>query len=185
MTTTSIGKFFLGGAVAAMTLSSVLTIPTSASAQSYDQPPPPAYGQPYRDPCQQQKTDREVAGGLLGGIAGAVIGSNVARGGGRTGGAVIGGVAGAAVGAGIGGSSADGCQAVEDQPPPPPPPPPSGGYYAPPPPAMQDQGAYPPPPEVCGTADVRIYFPDGSTERHPQRACRDSYGRYHLVHRQD
>ncbi len=188
MTKTPIGKFLLGGAAAAMTLTSVMVAPQTATAQPYN---PPAYdsngqpydanGQPY-DPCREQKTNRAVAGGLLGGVAGAVIGSNLARGGGRTGGAVIGGVAGAALGANVGASTSNGCQGVADQAPPPPPPPPAdSGYYAPPPPAMQEP-AYR---EDCGTAEVRIYFPDGSTERHPQRACRDSYGHFHLVHRQD
>jgi hypothetical protein len=51
--------------------------------------------------CRNQKSNNQLAGGLLGGLAGAAIGSNLASGGGRTGGAVIGGVAGAVVGSNI------------------------------------------------------------------------------------
>jgi hypothetical protein len=34
-------------------------------------------------------------------------------------------------------------------------------------------------------AEVRIVYPDGTEERHPQRSCRDAYGHYHLVRRVD
>jgi hypothetical protein len=51
--------------------------------------------------CRNQKSNNQLAGGILGGLAGAAIGSNLASGGGRTGGAVIGGVAGAVVGSNI------------------------------------------------------------------------------------
>ncbi len=181
MTKPLFARWLAGAAVAAMTLTT-LGAPQMAAAQSYDQDyGPPPQPQPYYDPCRQDQGNREVAGGLLGGVAGAVIGSNVARGGGRTGGAIIGGVAGAALGAGVG-KSTSGCQSASDQPPPPPPPPAydrgygydQGGYAPPPPP--------PPPPPVCGTAEVRIYYPDGTMERHPHRACQDEYGHYHMAH---
>ena len=167
-------RLFAALTIAAVSVGGVCAAPQAAMAQTYDQPAPSqTYGeQPYYDPCRRDQNGRAVAGGVLGGIAGAVIGSNLAHGGGRPGGAVIGGLAGAALGAGVGKSTA-GCDAASDQAPAPAP-----GYYAPPPPAMQPQY-----PEECATAEVRIYYPDGSMERHPERACRDSYGRFHLVHR--
>jgi hypothetical protein len=65
------------------------------------------YYAPYRNsPCEQRRSDRQVAGGLIGALAGAAIGSNIGGHGARTEGAVLGAVAGGLVGANIGRSSA-------------------------------------------------------------------------------
>jgi hypothetical protein len=62
---------------------------------------------PYRDnPCEQRRSDRKIAGGLIGALAGAAIGSNIGGHGARTEGAVLGAVAGGLVGANIGKNSA-------------------------------------------------------------------------------
>ncbi|MDB5433571.1 MAG: hypothetical protein JWP35_4687 [Caulobacter sp.] len=64
------------------------------------------YG-PYRgSPCEQQRSDRTVGGGLIGALAGAAIGSNLAGHGVRTEGAVLGAVAGGVIGANVGRSTA-------------------------------------------------------------------------------
>ena len=61
----------------------------------------------YRDsPCERDRSNSTVAGGVIGALAGAAIGSNVAGRGDRTGGAVLGAVAGGALGAAVGNSSA-------------------------------------------------------------------------------
>ncbi len=80
--------------------------PPSAYDHGYDASYNDAYA-PYRDnPCEQRRSNNQVAGGLIGALAGAALGSNVAASGVRTEGAVLGGLVGAAVGAGVGRSTA-------------------------------------------------------------------------------
>lgn len=178
MTPHTLAKLITGCAVAAMTLTSALAAPTVATAQTYDNNPPPSDGA-YYDPCRRDENNRAVAGGLLGGVAGAVIGNSIGHGGGKAGGTILGGLAGAAVGATVGKNTAA-CDPNGYAPPPPPPPadPYPHHYY-------DDRARYeappPPPPPECGAAEVRTYFPDGTVERHTQRACRDAYGRFQLT----
>jgi hypothetical protein len=171
---TTIGKGAMFAAIAAMALSG-LAAPQVAIAQpgppppGADGPPPPPPGS-YSDPCHQEQANRAVAGGVLGAVAGAVIGNNIGTGGGRTGGSIIGGVVGAAAGAKVGASTA-GC--VNGAPPP----------Y----PVYRDDGPPPPPPPPppsyrrCGRAENRIYYPDGTMESYPVRACRGPDGRWFVA----
>ena len=179
----TIAKGGFAVATAAMTLAGLFVAPQAASAQqtAYD-----SRTGAYYDPCARDKTNREVAGGLLGAIGGAVIGSNLARGGGRTGGAVIGGAVGAAAGAGIGGATAacnsdPGYAEAANAPPPPPPPPPPPGYddrgYGNP--GYDDPG--PGYRRGCAMVESRVYFPDGTIERDQVRACRDYDGHWRVT----
>lgn len=59
----------------------------------------------YADPCRNQRSGNQTAGGLLGALAGAAIGSNVAARNARTEGAVLGALVGGAIGANIAGSA--------------------------------------------------------------------------------
>jgi hypothetical protein len=175
-------KGAFAAAAAAMTLAGVFATPQVASAQpsGYD-----GQGASYSDTCAQNKTNRQVAGGVIGAIGGAVLGSNLASGGGRTGGALIGGAVGAAAGAGIGGATATCDDQYYDQAsngPPPPPPPPGyddrdngyrdGGYRG-----GYDNGV----PPGCAMVESRVRFPDGSIERDPVQACRGPDGHWRLA----
>jgi hypothetical protein len=173
-------KSGLAAAIAAMTLTGALAEPMAASAQTsaYD-----SQSGTYYNPCQRDKTNRQIAGGLLGAIGGAVIGSNLAHGGGRDGGAVIGGIAGAAGGAALGGATAA-CdpnqydQTADPAPPPPPPPPGYGDRYGQPgDPAYDDRGYD----HRCAMVESRVFFPDGSIERDRVQACRDPNGRWYVA----
>lgn len=173
----TLAKGSFAAAVAAMTLAGAIAAPQAATAQptAYD-----ARTGTYYDPCKRDKTNRQIAGGVLGAIGGAVLGSNLAHGGGRDGGAVIGGVVGAAGGAAVGGATAA-CD--------------SDHYYS--------TGAPPAPPQTayddrygqryddqryddryndhrCAMVESRIYFPDGSIDRTQVQACRD-HGQWHVV----
>jgi hypothetical protein len=152
----SLAKASFAAATAAMILAGGLAAPQAALAQSsaYD-----SQSGTYYDPCRRDKTQREIAGGLLGAIGGAVLGSNLAHGGGRGGAAVAGGALGGLAGAGIGGATAA-CDSA------------APAYYdseAPPP---------PPPPPPCTMVESRVYFPDGTIQRDHVRACRDEDGRW-------
>lgn len=159
----SFGKGALVAAAAAMTLATAISIPTLAAAQPYD-------SGTYYDPCQRDKNDRAVTGALLGAAAGAAIGNGLAQHGGKPGGTVLGGLAGAAVGANVGAGTAA-CESGYYPAPPPPPP----GYYD------ERPTYYEPPRPQCGSAENRIYYPDGSSESYPVRACQDTYGRWHVT----
>jgi hypothetical protein len=169
----TLAKGSFAAAVAAMALTGAIAAPQAASAQStaYD-----ARTGTYYDPCRRDKTNREIAGGVLGAIGGAVIGSNLAHGGGRDGGAVIGGVVGAAGGAAVGGATAacDSDHYYRTSAPPPPPPPPAyddryGQRYE-----DRDYG------HRCAMVESRTYFPDGTIEREQVQACRD-HGQWRVV----
>jgi hypothetical protein len=176
-----LAKASLSALMAATTLAGGLAAPAAALAQpAYDTPPSSAYYDYHA--CQQDKTNRQVAGGILGAVGGAVIGSNLAHGGGRTGGALIGGAVGAAGGAAIGGATAN-C----DNPPPAP-------YVAAggPPPAYDDRydddrysygGGYDYSDSYrrCAMVEDRVFFPDGSVQRNHVRACQDTSGRWYVA----
>jgi hypothetical protein len=174
----TIAKGSFAAAVAAMTLAGALAAPQVASAQqtAYD-----ARTGTYYDPCQRDKTNREIAGGVLGAIGGAVIGSNLAHGGGRDGGAVIGGVVGAAGGAAVGGATAacDSARYDDNQgyngPPPPPPPQYDDRYNDPRYPASRPYEG------DCTNVESRVYFPDGTVERDQVRACRGGDGHWFVA----
>jgi hypothetical protein len=173
----TLAKGGFAAAVAAMTLAGAVAAPQAASAQptAYD-----ARTGTYYDPCKRDKTNREIAGGVLGAIGGAVIGSNLAHGGGRDGGAVIGGVVGAAGGAAVGGATAA-CDSdtyyTTGGPPPPPPPPAYDDRYG----QRYDDRAYDDRDDHrCAMVESRVYFPDGSIDRGQVRACRD-HGEWRVV----
>ncbi len=165
----SIGKASFAAAVAAMTLAGAVAAPGAASAQqsAYDE-----QTGTYYNPCQRDKTDREVAGGVLGAIGGAVLGSNLAHGGGRTGGALIGGAVGAAGGAAVGGATAA-CDPNQYNQTSGPPPAYDDRYDAPYDDADRDHR--------CAMVESRVYFPDGSIQRDRVEACRDRHGHWRVT----
>jgi hypothetical protein len=173
----TIARGGFAAAVAAMILAGAVAAPQAASAQ------PSAYDSDagtYYNPCQRDKTNREVAGGVLGAIGGAVIGSNLAHGGGRDGGALIGGALGAAGGAAVGGATAA-CDPDPYYPTngaPPPPPPGYGDRYGQPyDQRYDDRDAA----RHCAMVESRVYFPDGSVERDQVQACRDHAGHWYVA----
>jgi hypothetical protein len=167
-----LAKAGFAAAAAAMILAGGIAAP--AFAQSA-----PNYGPngTYYDPCQRDKTQRQVAGGILGAIGGAVLGSNLAHGGGRDGGALIGGALGAAGGAAVGGATA-----ACDSAPPPPPPAYAAAYPPPPPPPVDerryDDGRYADRGGDCAMVEGRVYFPDGTIEHDQVHACRGDDGHW-------
>ena len=195
---TMIGKAAFGAGLAAMVLTTLAAIPSSASAQSYD--PPSSYDSNgyYYNPCQRSTNTRATGGGLAGAALGAAIGSNVAGRHVRTEGAVLGGLLGAVVGSQIGKSTAA-CDPssgaapppprqtyYQPAPPPPPPPYPSSydgdryGYdydrnYVSQPVARRPVG------DGCQLVESPIYMPDGTTQKRFVRVCPDSTGRYQVV----
>lgn len=100
---------------AALTAALLAAVMTSAGCAegSYGQGPDPRMANNGRDgpnyegyryyanQCQNEKSDRNVAGIALGAIAGGLVGNAVSSGGGKTGGTVLGAAAGAAIGSNI------------------------------------------------------------------------------------
>jgi len=73
---------------------------TRVAGNGYDGPNYEGYRY-YKDQCQSEKHDRNVAGTAIGAIAGGLLGNAVSEGGGKTGGTIIGAAAGAAIGSNI------------------------------------------------------------------------------------
>ena len=180
---TMIGKAAFGAGLAAMVLTTLAAIPSSASAQSYD--PPSSYDSNgyYYNPCQRSTNTRATGGGLAGAALGAAIGSNVAGRHVRTEGAVLGGLLGAVVGSQIGKSTAACDPSYGAAPPPPYPSSYDGdryGYdydrnYVSQPVARRPVG------DGCQLVESPIYMPDGTTQKRFVRVCPDSTGRYQVV----
>lgn len=195
-------KSALAGVAGVMALSTAVTVPTFAAAQSsgyYN-------GGSYYDPCRRDSTNRGTVGALLGGALGAAIGANAAAKNARTEGALLGGALGAVGGAAVGKNSA----ACND----------SGyrtsrpsyydnqtygnrygdrydnGYYA----GSYDRddrdydGPYAydrrgnrysvaerPGADGCTLAESPIYLPDGRVQKRFVRVCQDGNGNYQVV----
>jgi Glycine zipper 2TM domain len=98
-----------------------LSLPTGASAQSYD------------SACRKSNSAQNTEGTVVGGVAGAVIGGAVSGHRQKTQGAILGGLAGALVGNSIARANEHPCPPGFEYAPPPPPPPPPPRYVGPPP----------------------------------------------------